>query len=208
MRSGGILGSRGFSLVEVIVAMGIIAVLAGIVFTALAPAKEKAKEVICVNNLKQIGHAIEMYRQDYGGTGKDEGRFFEMGLPPDPYALVRSKYLKYDAKTKTIDVATCPYMMREYVGNTPFNYSWGVCDETLGSLPTPHAIRCTSMGEGYRDFPEMVKERGGDYPLVVDDWHHQDRVRLEKRRYLITYRLNGSVTSRFVPLDPTPAWKR
>jgi len=55
----------GFTLVELLIVIGIIAVLAGIIFPVFAKAREKARSTKCQSNLKQIGQALEMYAADW-----------------------------------------------------------------------------------------------------------------------------------------------
>ena len=57
----------GFTLVELLVVVAIIAVLAGLLLPGIARSKTKAKQIHCMSNMRQIGVALSMYADDHGG---------------------------------------------------------------------------------------------------------------------------------------------
>ena len=56
---------KGFSLVELLTVMGVITIMAALVFPAFGTAKDQAKHRVCASNLHQLGEGIYLYSSDH-----------------------------------------------------------------------------------------------------------------------------------------------
>jgi prepilin-type N-terminal cleavage/methylation domain-containing protein len=86
---------NGFTLIELLVVIGIIAILASILFPVFARARENARRASCQSNLKQIGLGIMQYTQDYDERFPNAGSAYDLPGPVDAtWDLVIQPYVK------------------------------------------------------------------------------------------------------------------
>lgn len=189
----------GLTLIELLIVIGIIVVLAGIIWVISFPIRGKAREVVCRGNLKNLLHALQMYRQDWDGIDPEIGRYlqcYEVGFPPKYCALVPS-LITYGATRQNM---ICP--SDSLIAGKPW---WEPFPEEYSyylSYPTawwPYRKELHDEACYNPPFPEVIAHRGMEFPIWYCYWHA-----LERREYpyrVLVIRLNGQLTTTLKTYD-------
>ncbi len=120
----------GFTLIELLVVIAIIAILAAMLLPALSRAREAARSVVCINNLKQLALSWQMYVNDHAGA-----------LPP------------HDTNVWDMtggDRRAWPILLRSYIGDPR------IADRQFSRATKPGVLFCPSFGRTRPFYGDMV----------------------------------------------------
>jgi prepilin-type N-terminal cleavage/methylation domain-containing protein/prepilin-type processing-associated H-X9-DG protein len=140
----------GFTLIEILIVVAIIALLAAILFPVFARARENARRAACQSNLKQIGLAAVQYSQDY-----DE-KIVPQSVTDATGAVINWPRL-LDPYMKSAQILICPSQKRwlssSADGNLPTVYGYNRARQPSLTTVTTQTPNRTSIGSFSADSP-------------------------------------------------------
>ncbi|MDR3707420.1 MAG: DUF1559 domain-containing protein [Capsulimonadaceae bacterium] len=160
----------GFTLIELLVVIGIIAILAAILFPVFATAREKARQTSCASNEKQLGLGFLQYIQDNDDTYPNG--IVSWGTPTANWTCQVYPYVKSTA------VFTCPSdttnanQWGPEVTSYAINYDLSMWSSTPAGFGNPPHV--TSVQQSYLNAPsrtiEIIEVRGIQDGTNIVNW--------------------------------------
>jgi prepilin-type N-terminal cleavage/methylation domain-containing protein/prepilin-type processing-associated H-X9-DG protein len=168
---------KGFTLIELMIVMAIVAILAAVIFPVFSRVRDEARQAACTSNLKKMGIAIANYAQDYSqrypGQYYDDGGFnsngWQNGIPSWYKGVVA-----YTQTRNTIEI--CPSVKANRFNPNDYNMQYlfpRFCNyRAISAIRDPSSVvMLWERGENaafYGTYPNPYNRNLTRYPIQWD----------------------------------------
>jgi len=162
---------RGFTLIEMLVVVGILALLAALLFPVFAKVRENARAASCLSNYHQIGLAVHMYANDADGqTPPNVGSFGGLITDCLPYTHSDAIFACPDDYDRVKEARPGTYRMASLYQGLPISCGWA---DPYNPAVTAQPAQTTLAYEAEQDFGQSTivttyRHRGGTQILAFD----------------------------------------
>jgi prepilin-type N-terminal cleavage/methylation domain-containing protein len=168
----------GFTLTEVLIVIGIIAVLAGLLSGVLVRAKGMAHETVEISNLRQLGAAASLYAEEYGSMPLGCTILAEWNAaykplcssPVDPTKVgIANELIAFHARSSNVyENLGVPYR-HSYIGFRDLAWTKDRFEKLVVPFPNPGWLVSLSISEPRRDSPTYSENSSGHYFRLMLD---------------------------------------
>jgi len=172
---------RGFTLIELLVVIAIVSLLVSILLPSLSKARDIAKRVVCLTNVRQIGISIHLYSQDNDGWGmgayRGDAHLIHYGGATGPVYL--GTLMVAGNIPLPPDVLYCPnsqfapaWRSPQWAETTPQENKWSSNIASVCSYMTNPNLASWTPGspDGYATTRNKLEKLSASL-AIVSDWH-------------------------------------
>lgn len=159
----------GFTLIELLVAIVVVGLLGALIMPAIGSSKDRAKEAICVNNLRQLGIAANVFFDEQNGK-------IPTAMETKRYIDDKRVYICPSDKREGVVVDGDTVLSYETWGPTKWDYTHGSVEKFLMSntseqalfVETDKTVGLSTLPQDYPAMPDlMYRHRSGDRLVVL-----------------------------------------